>query len=132
MITILRGADSPYQIVTDSRREEEDEKYAENGEEVEEQEIINHFKSHFKNQSFDEVTLSIELPEKWKEKDVEVITQSKTVKIQPGKNLNIHFFVKFPQNVVPTGSEKIELNFRDLKNKRIFTKELKLVGPRNI
>ncbi len=131
MITILRGTDSPYQVVTEHREDTDDED-EDIGEEHEDKEIINHFKSHFKNQSFDEVTLSIELPAKWEEKDIEVITQSKTVNIKPGKNLNIHFFVRFPQNVVPSGSEKIELNFRDLKNQRVFTKEVKLVGPRSI
>lgn len=124
MITILRGTDSPYQVVNNR----EDGAESVSGD----YEIVNHFKSHFKNQSFDEITLSIELPEALEKKGVEVITQSKVINIQPGKNLNIHFFVRFPQNLVPTGSDKIELNFRDVNDHRVFKKEVRLVGPKSI
>lgn len=120
MITILRGADSPYEIVGRTPGDNEVP------------EVINHFKSHLKNQSFDELKLAIELPDVWKEKDVEIITQSREINLKAGKNLNIHFFVRFPQNVVPTGSEVIHVQFREVDKGIIFRKEVKLVGPRSI
>lgn len=130
VITLLRGTDSPYKVV----KVQSDDQQGVSGESIgdENTEIVNHFKSHLKNQSFDEITLSIEVPEVWKRKNIQIITQSKTVRIEPGKNLNIHFFLRFPRNVIPDGSENIEINFRELGSDRIFRKEVKLVGPRSI
>ncbi|MFI5323227.1 MAG: cytochrome c oxidase accessory protein CcoG [Thermodesulfobacteriota bacterium] len=118
-ITILRAKDTPFQMVRNDDGSEE---------------IINHFKMHMKNQTFDDVSLKMTLPEELKRKNVEIISQSETFDIGAGKDLTVHIFVKFPKDVIGTkGSEAIKLNFTDTKNNKIETEEdLELVGPKSI
>ncbi|KAB2822690.1 MAG: hypothetical protein F9K51_08345, partial [Candidatus Dadabacteria bacterium] len=123
VVTILRGKDAPFQVI-----EEED------ADEHEEEEVINHFKMHMKNQSFDSVSLKMSLPEEWEERDVEIITQDKIINLDAGKDVTIHFFVKFPRDVTgKSGTQSIKLNFIDTRSKKIKTEEdLNLVGPKSI
>ena len=123
VVTILRGKDAPFQVI-----EEED------ADEHEEEEVINHFKMHMKNQSFDSVSLKMSLPEEWEERDVEIITQDKIINLDGGKDVTIHFFVKFPRDVTgKSGTQSIKLNFIDTRSKKIKTEEdLNLVGPKSI
>jgi hypothetical protein len=122
VVTILRGKDAPFQII-----EEE-------GEEGEDEEVINHFKMHMKNQTFDNVSLRMTLPEEWEEKDVEIITQDQTINLEAGKDVTIHFFVKFPRDVTgQSGTQAVKLNFIDTKNNKIEAEEdVLLVGPKSI
>ena len=121
-VTVLRGKDTPFQVI---KSEEEG---------VTREEIINHFKMHIKNQTFESISLKMVLPEEWKEKHVAIISQSETINLEPGTDTTVHFFVKFPQNI--TGSEgrrSIRLELIDSKNSEQITwEDVKLVGPRSI
>ncbi|HEX3035513.1 MAG TPA: cytochrome c oxidase accessory protein CcoG [Thermodesulfobacteriota bacterium] len=131
VITILRGKDMPYQVIESEESDEEDEE--EIDDETNNVQVINHFKVHMKNQSFDDVKLKMAVPEMWKEKDVEVISPTDTFNLEAGKDLTVHFFVKFPGEITGgTGKESIELTFTDLGENLIkLEKELYLVGPKS-
>ena len=119
VVTVLRGKDSPYQIVkTDS-----------NGEE-----IINHFKLHLKNQTFDDLSIKMSLPEVWRDERIQLVSQTDTVNLEGGMNSTLHIFIKFPKSLIDSGGSKnIELDFTDTTNSEIRTKEnVKLVGPKSI
>jgi cytochrome c oxidase accessory protein FixG len=121
VVTILRGKDAPFQVIKEEGEEEEGE------------EIINHFKMHVKNQTFDSVSLRMALPEEWDEKDIEIITPSDTINLEGGKDVTIHFFVKFPKDITEkSGTRSIKLDFVDPKNNEIKLEEaLDLVGPKS-
>ncbi len=119
VVTILRGKDTPFQIIKNG-----------DGSEV----IINHFKMHMKNQSFDDIRLKMIIPEELKEKKIEIISQSESYDLGAGKDLTVHFFVKFPQTVTgSSGTESVKLSFIDEKNNKIEAEEdIQLVGPKSI
>lgn len=118
IITVLRGKDSPFQVIKNEQGEQ----------------IINHFKMHMKNQTFDNVSLKMTLPQEWKKKNVEIVSQNEIINLEAGKDATVHFFVKFPQDVTGSqGTRSIRLNFIDPKDNTIKTGEdVKLVGPRFI
>ena len=122
VVTILRGKDAPFQVIKEEGEDDEDE------------EVINHFKMHMKNQTFDNVSLRMTLPEEWEEKDVEIITQNQTINLEAGKDVTIHFFVKFPKDVTgQSGTQSVKLNFIDTKSNEIEAEEdVLLVGPKSI
>ena len=117
-VTVLRGQDTPFQVVKDGGKEE----------------VINHFKLHIKNQTFDELNLQVSIPAKWKEKNVELVSQNETIELDGGMNSTIHIFIKFPPSVTgASGSENIELDVADTKNSSIRVEEnVNLVGPKSI
>jgi cytochrome c oxidase accessory protein FixG len=119
VVTILRGKDNPFQLIKNDDGSEE---------------IINHFKMHIKNQTFDDVSIKMSLPEDLKRMHVEIISQSESFDVGAGKDLTIHFFVKFPKDVIGNyGSKDVKLNFADTNNKKIESEEdLELVGPKSI
>jgi len=119
VITVLRGKDSPYQIVNNNENREE---------------IINHFKLHIKNQTFENLNLQMSIPDIWKEKNVQLVSQTETLALEGGMNSTLHIFIKFPRSVTGTvGSENIELDFIDTNNNQIrFEEKVKLVGPKSI
>ena len=119
VVTVLRGKDSPYQVI----------KNEEDGEE-----IINHFKLHLKNQTFEDLILEMAVPDIWKKKNVEIVSQTQTIKLHGGMNSTLHIFIKFPPSVIGTeGSKNIELDFIDIKDNKVRTREdVKLVGPKSI
>lgn len=128
VVTILRAQDTPYQII----RDEEEE--ADEGDEDEKNgglEVINHFKVHLKNQTFDDADLEIVVPEVWREKHVEVISQTDSIDLEAGRDLTVHFFIKFPSGITSkTGKQPIKLIFMDSKRNQIKSvKEINLVGP---
>ena len=86
-----------------------------------------------KNQSFDNVSLRMAVPDIWKEKDVELISPIDKFYLEAGKDLTAHFFVKFPGEITEnTGTRSIKLIFvGDGKNQIEFEKDLKLVGPKS-
>jgi len=117
-VTVLRGQDTPFQVVKDGGKEE----------------VINHFKLHIKNQTFDELNLQVSIPAKWKEKNVELVSQTETIELEGGQNTVMHIFIKFPPSVTgASGSENIELDLVDTINSSIKVEEnVKLVGPKSI
>ncbi len=119
VVTVLRAKDNPYQVVS-------------NGDEGED--VINHFKMHMKNQSFDDLKLRVALPADWLAKNVEIISQNKTVELEAGKNVTLHFFVKFPKEIMGSeGMKNITVDFINLKDNEILIEEdVKLVGPKSI
>lgn len=119
VVTILRGKDTPFQVV----------KNGDGGEE-----IINHFKMHMKNQTFNDVQLKMMISEGLKEKKVEIISQYESFDLGAGKDMTVHFFVKFPRDVTGrSGTQSVKLNFIDTKNNKIEAEEdVQLVGPKSI
>jgi len=115
MVTILRGKDSPYQLV----------------QEGENKKIINHFKLHLKNQTFEDALLQLKVADNWKNDQIEIISQKKDIKILAGKDITVHFFLKFPQEVIKgTGAKSIEIDFIDLQTNDVKSKRsVKLIGP---
>jgi len=118
VVTVLRGKDNPYQVVQNNGQEQ----------------VINHFKLQIKNQTFDELNVQMALPKTWKDKKVELVSQTKTIALEGGMNSTIHIFIKFPPSVTgASGSENIKLDFIDTNNNRTRIEEnVKLVGPKSI
>jgi len=118
VVTVLRGKDSPYQVVQNDEQEE----------------IINHFKLQLKNQTFDDMSLQMELPAIWKEKNIKLVSQTQIIELDGGMHSTLHIFIKFPRSVTGTvGSKNIKLDFIDTKNNQIRIEEnVKLVGPKSI
>ncbi|MEM7007643.1 MAG: cytochrome c oxidase accessory protein CcoG [Thermodesulfobacteriota bacterium] len=119
LVTVLRGKDSPFQVVQTK----------DNGEE-----IINHFKVHLKNQTFDVLNLKMQLPKLWKEQNVQLVSQTDMVNLEGGMDSTMHIFIKFPRSTMEDkGSRNIELEFIDINNNELILKEnVKLVGPKSI
>ena len=116
LITILRAKDKPYSLVQND---------------VEKVEIINHFKVHLKNQTFQNADIMIALPENVGEEGISLITQKKILKMNSGMDRTAHFFIKFPPETLnDSGNKILNINFIDaLNNKIIKEKEVNLVGP---
>jgi cytochrome c oxidase accessory protein FixG len=119
VVTVLRAKDNPYQVVSNGDGSEQ---------------VINHFKMRMKNQTFDDLRLKVALPAAWQAKNVELISQNDTIELQAGKNITLHFFVKFPKEVTGReGVRNITLDFIDLKDSTVLSEEdVKLVGPKSI
>lgn len=118
VVTVLRGKDNPYQVVENNGQEQ----------------VINHFKLQIKNQTFDDLNVQMILPTIWKDKNVELVSQTEMIKLGGGQNSTLHIFIKFPPSITNnSGSENIKLDFVDTKNKEIqVEEEVKLVGPKSI
>lgn len=117
-ITILRAQGTPFKTV-------EDEEFGEK--------IINHFKTHLKNHTFDDKNMSIALPEKMKNEGIEIITQNNNFILEAGSGYKFHFFLKFPPGLVKkSGNRIVEVQFLDLVGKQTILREVKLVGPKSI
>jgi len=115
--TVLRGKDSPYSIVKDYDSTDL---------------VINHFKLHIKNQTFENKSLIFRLPESSLENNVQLVSQNKTIDIGAGKDKTVHFFVKFPLSIMPDdGVKSISILLTDSNNKKSFEKVIKLVGPKS-
>ena len=114
--TVLRAKDSPYTVVKDT----EEKKY-----------IINHFKLHINNQSFENKTLNLGLVKNSLPENVELISQNKNVEVPAGKDTTLHFFVKFPAEFI-SGAGTIHILLTDNTSNKEVKKELRLVGPKSI
>jgi len=64
MVTILRGKDLPYQLVQEGKNKK----------------IINHFKLHLKNQTFEDALLQLKVSDQWESDQIEIISQKKDIK----------------------------------------------------
>ena len=115
-VTVLRGKDTPYQVIQNPDGSEQ---------------VINHFKMSIKNQTFNGVTIKTALPEDLKAKGAEIVTQSDTINLGPGENLTVHFFVKFPKGIMGKGGTgTVPLDLIDPGSGAVkATEELHLVGP---
>ena len=114
LITILRAQDKPYSVVENNSGQKE---------------VINHFKVHLKNHKFQNADLKIYLPNELSENGIQLITQTNTISLAPGKDSTIHFFIKFPNEILDKDGKKIvKVNFIDTE-KNNLEKEVKLVGP---
>jgi hypothetical protein len=116
VVTVLRGKDTPFQVIQNPDGSEQ---------------VINHFKMNIKNQTFDDLSIKMALPEELVEKHVEIVTQSDKLDIGAGKNLTVHFFIKFPRGLTDRmDSESVKINFLDPASGEIKTTEdLHLIGP---
>lgn len=113
--TILRGKDTPYQVVHESG----------------ESKIINHFKLHMKNQSFEDTVIALRLPGDINTKQIEIISQQKEIEVLAGKDVTVHFFLKFPRSILKQqGGSVVEVDFVDSKSNSVKASNiLKLIGP---
>ena len=115
--TVIRAKDSPYTVVKNA-----------NGKDL----IINHFKIHINNQSFDKKTVVLNLEDKNFIDQVEIISQTKEIMIEAGSDTTFHFFVKFSSELTSeNGVEKINIMLSDIINKKNLLKEITLVGPKS-
>ena len=115
--TVLRGKDTPYSIVKDSDNNDV---------------IINHFKLHIKNQTFEDRTLNFALPESSVKDNIQLVSQNKFVDIEAGKDKTVHFFVKFPPTIMSEeGVKSISILLNDSDNNKYIEKVIKLVGPKS-
>ncbi len=115
--TVLRAKDSPFTIVKDSDNNDF---------------IINHFKLHINNQSFENKTLRLGLADTALPETVQLISQNNSVDVWAGKDTTLHFFVKFPVGFISgSGVKTINIVLNDVKNKINVEKEVKLVGPKS-
>ena len=116
-LTVLRGKDSPYSIVKDPDNNDL---------------VINHFKLHIKNQTFENKSLNFSLPDSSVRENIQLVSQSNTVDIEAGKDKTVHFFVKFPINIMSQeGVKNINILLTDGNDKKQIEKEIKLVGPKS-
>ena len=116
--TVLRAKDSPYTVVKDTDNNDF---------------VINHFKLHVNNQSFENKALMIGLEDASIPDNMELITQDSNINVLPGKDSTVHFFVKFPAEFISTGGVRtIYIVLTDSVDNKKMKKELKLVGPRSI
>lgn len=118
MITILRGQGTPFQVVENNAQGKS---------------IVNQFKIHFKNQTFEDAEIEISVPVELKNSNLEVISQNSLIIVEAGKDKNMHFFLKFPDVITGAdGAENIELDFVNRKNNKFFTRDVKLIGPKSL
>ncbi len=118
LITILRAKDQPYSSIINEEGTKE---------------IINHFKIHLKNQTATDSNIIIDLPENIKKEGVSLITQNKNLFISSGRDLTIHFFIKFPEKYLGDRGQRI-INIDFIKTDEhllLNQKEVNLVGPKS-
>jgi len=115
-VTVLRGKDTPFQVIRNPDGSEQ---------------VVNHFRMSIKNQTFSDVSLKMSLPEGLKAKGVEIVTQSETIDLGPGENLAVHFFLKFPKDLTKKGGTgAVPLDLIDPGSGEVKAgEELLLVGP---
>jgi cytochrome c oxidase accessory protein FixG len=116
-ITLLRAVETPYQEITLANGQHE---------------IINHFKLHIKNLSFNSAQITTQLPQEFLKAGYQMAMPQETVPIAAGTSDNAHFFVRFPKSeTLKTGNKDIQILFTvDLNGAK--TTELKgarLIGP---
>lgn len=118
-VAFLRAKDSPYQMIKNN-----------DGSEA----IMNHFKLHIKNQSFENRKYRLTIPEEFKNFNVELKLPENPVSVVAGTDKTIHVFMVFKKEILSgKGEVKLRLNIIDDEstNKELNdqSKEFSLVGP---
>lgn len=114
-MTFVRAIESPYQVIKE--------------------EVVNHFKVHGKNQSFENQKVELSISPELKKQGFVLIAPTYPTTVLPGKDMRNHIFIRFPKGKFkekPEGAFKINLEIAvvgDSGEKKYFQKELTLVGP---
>lgn len=118
---VVRAIDTPYQEVTGTNGTTE---------------IINHFKIHLENQSFEDQNIQIELPSDLPEAQksgINIIISNHQTLLPAGAGERADLFVRFPKNLLHQGkgSLAIQIQGTGTEKNQISTlrKDLVLVGP---
>lgn len=96
-VELLRAKDMPYQI-----RKNND------GTDV----VMNHFKLHIKNQSFEDKKFNVSFPEEFKHLNIELKMPQNPIDVSAGTDKTIHFFMLFKKEILTNKGEiKLKLHF---------------------
>lgn len=105
--TLIRVKDAPYQVLSES-------------------ELLNHFKLHLKNQSNQTKTFLIQPSSK----SFELITQINPITLIPHSDRQVHFFIKFPKDLLLDSQLAPAVLLKDFSTKEVmYTKSIELLGP---
>lgn len=110
--TVVRAIDTPYQILT-----------SQNGG----TEVLNHFKIHIENQSFDDQELHLSLPQEAQAAGVNFVISNIGNHLRAGDASRGDLFVRFPKHLLHFGRGSLALQI-DAAGFRL-KKEMTLVGP---
>lgn len=113
LVNILKTKEAPYTLIV------------ENGDSF----ILNHFKLHIHHQSSDPLILDLAEDQK---SEYKIIAPQRQLRLEPGESKELHFFVKFPSNLLShqgTGSAPLDLQVVQNEKILIIQKELHLIGP---
>jgi cytochrome c oxidase accessory protein FixG len=118
-VALLRAKDSPYQLIKNN-----------DGSEA----IMNHFKLHIKNQSFDNKKYQVAIPEEFKTMNIELKVPENPIAVSAGTDKTVHIFMVFKKEILTgKGEIKLKLNIKDELSDKDDTndqsKEFSLVGP---
>lgn len=117
---IVRAIDTPYQEVTSSNGDPE---------------VINHFKVHLENQSFDDQGIQIALPPELQTTQANLMISNHQELLPAGAGERADLFVRFPKPLLQFGKGKLTIQIdalnRTTQEKMTFRKEIILVGPRD-
>lgn len=91
--------------------------------------ILNHYKVHLENKSFENINLNFLLDSHYENLGIELVTPLRPLPLSAGKNVQADLFVKFPKSLLKNGQAKIKINITGSGDKIIRTEELTLVGP---
>lgn len=108
-IAILRGKESPYQILKN-----------ENNEEI----LINHYRLHIKNQTREDRGVEILVTDPTQKDQVEIVNPMGQTKLNPWEDKTLHFFVKVKKDFMQGQSSK-KVNIRINQEEQT----LEILGP---
>jgi cytochrome c oxidase accessory protein FixG len=114
-ISVLRAIESPYSFSKD---------------EMDQNQVLNHFRLHLINQTDQNVSYRVSISEKDQELGMKLIMSQNPFLIDANKSETTHIFIQFNQNLLAAdGQLKTKIFLTDLENKKI-EKEVILLGPR--
>jgi cytochrome c oxidase accessory protein FixG len=114
---ILRAKDAPYIMANNEK-----------GEAI----TINHLRVHITNQTWNKASYRLFVDPSWVETGLEFTMPLNPILVEPGKNIEGHFFVKLPRSLTKgTGVYKSRILIQDTNRPTIApeSKELTLLGP---
>ena len=112
----MRAAEAPYQLVS-----------APDGS----SKLVNHFKFDLKNQSFDDQTLAIVVPEALRARGVQTVVSNFNASLSAGSSERSDVFVEFPKELLNSGHALIQLTVTSNRPGSDLPVEVRLVGPFN-
>lgn len=113
-VTIIRGHDSPYQVMTEGELSGR---------------VLNHFKMNVKNQEFAEAKVRIELQPEGR--DIRLVTPFQELTLKGGELQRQPIFLNFPKDLTAgTGVARVKARvFFEGQSQAVLEKEIPLVGP---
>lgn len=115
---IVRAIDTPYQEVNNNLGEAE---------------IINHFKIHFENQSFEDQKIHVDLAQDLANSGVKIVLSNHQELLPAGAGERADLFVQFPKTFLQNSKGELALQITgtniETQEKIILRKEVVLVGP---